>query len=185
MSTIHETSTLGADAQRDKSAVLIRLLKGPLYLHRQRDLWQVLLREQHSIRDYFQQIGLSLLIDDCIAAVKAGGTLVIFPEGTRTVPGQPLRLQRGAANIAVRGGLDITPVRITCTPLTLTKGQKWYRVPSRRFHVQLEVGEDLPIAPFLNETGDAPRGDALAARRVTDHLAHYFDFAGEPSRAGT
>ena len=83
------------------------------------------------------------------------------------------------------GGLDITPVRITCTPLTLTKGQKWYRVPSRRFHVQLEVGEDLPIAPFLAVAGDTPRGDALAARRVTDHLAHYFDFAGEPSRAGT
>jgi len=125
------------------------------------------------------------LIDDCIAAVHAGGTLVIFPEGTRTVPGQPLRLQRGAANIAVRGRLDITPVRITCTPPTLTKGQKWYRVPSRRFHVQLEVGEDLPIAPFLNESGDAPRGDAVAARRLTDHLAHYFDFAGDPTRAGT
>ena len=75
------------------------------------------------------------LVDDCIAAVHAGGNLVIFPEGTRTEPGQPLRLQRGAANIAVRGRLDITPVRITCTPLTLTKGQKWYRVPSRRFHV--------------------------------------------------
>ena len=125
------------------------------------------------------------LIDDCIAAVKAGGNLVIFPDGTRTVPGQPLRLQRGAANIAVRGRLDITPVRITCTPPTLTKGQKWYRVPSRRFHVQLEVGEDLPIAPFLTGADDTPRGDALAARRVTDHLAHYFDFAGEPSRAGT
>ncbi len=125
------------------------------------------------------------LIDDCIAAVHAGGNLVIFPEGTRTVPGQPLRLQRGAANIAVRGRLDITPVRITCTPPTLTKGQKWYRVPSRRFHVQLEVGEDLPIAPFLAGADDTPRGDALAARRVTDHLAHYFDFAGEPSRAGT
>lgn len=125
------------------------------------------------------------LVDDCIAAVRAGGNLVIFPEGTRTVPGQPPKLRRGAANIAVRGRLDITPVRITCTPPTLTKGQKWYRVPSRRFHVQLEVGEDLPIAPFLNETGDAPRGDALAARRVTDHLAHYFDFAGDPTRAGT
>ncbi|WP_313347474.1 lysophospholipid acyltransferase family protein [Stenotrophomonas sp.] len=125
------------------------------------------------------------LIDDCIAAVRAGGTLVIFPEGTRTVPGQPPRLQRGAANIAVRGQFDITPVRITCTPPTLTKGQKWYRVPSRRFHVQLEVGEDLPIAPFLTGADDTPRGDALAARRVTDHLAHYFDFAGEPSRAGT
>ncbi len=125
------------------------------------------------------------LVDDCIAAVRRGGNLVIFPEGTRTVPGQPLKLQRGAANIAVRGQLDITPVRITCTPPTLTKGQKWYRVPSRRFHVQLEVGEDISIAPFLSEAGDSPRGDALAARRVTDHLAHYFDFAGEPSRAGT
>ena len=125
------------------------------------------------------------LIDDCIAAVRNGGNLVIFPEGTRTVPGEPLRLQRGAANIAVRGRLDITPVRITCTPPTLTKGQKWYRVPSRRFHVQLEVGEDIPVAPFLNEAGESPRGDALAARRVTEHLAHYFDFAGEPRRAGT
>lgn len=56
------------------------------------------------------------LVDDCVAAVQAGGTLVIFPEGTRSVPGQPPRLQRGAANIAVRGRLDITPVRITCTP---------------------------------------------------------------------
>jgi hypothetical protein len=64
MSTIHEIGTPGSDAQRDKSAVLIRLLKGPLYLNRQRDLWQVLLREQYSIRDYFQQIGLSLLIDE-------------------------------------------------------------------------------------------------------------------------
>jgi 1-acyl-sn-glycerol-3-phosphate acyltransferase len=100
------------------------------------------------------------------------------------VPGQPLRLQRGAANIAVRGRLDITPVRITCTPATLTKGQKWYRVPSRRFHVQLQIGEDIPIAPFLAED-DSPRGDALAARRVTDHLTRYFDLSGDPTRAST
>lgn len=125
------------------------------------------------------------LIDDCVAAVQAGGNLVIFPEGTRTVLGQPLRLQRGAANIAVRGRLDITPVRITCSPSTLTKGQKWYCVPSRRFHVQLEVGEDIQIDPFLTGAGDRPKVDALAARRVTDHLAHYFDVAGEPNRAGT
>ncbi|BCX45886.1 MULTISPECIES: lysophospholipid acyltransferase family protein [Stenotrophomonas] len=124
------------------------------------------------------------LVDDCVAAVHAGGTLVIFPEGTRSVPGQPPRLQRGAANIAVRGRLDITPVRITCTPPTLTKGQKWYRVPSRRFHVRLQIGEDIPIAPFLADD-DSPRGDALAARRVTEHLSRYFDLSGDPPRAST
>ncbi len=114
------------------------------------------------------------LIDDCIAAVRAGGNLVIFPEGTRTVPGWPLRLQRGAANIAVRGGLDVTPVRIRCTPPTLTKGEKWYRVPPRRFHVKIEVGEDLPVRSFLNGAGEGSGRENLAARRLTEHLADYF-----------
>ena len=126
------------------------------------------------------------LVEDCIAAVRAGGALVIFPEGTRTTPGQPLKLQRGAANIAVRGALDITPVRISCSPLTLGKGEKWYRVPPVRFHMVIDVQEDLPIAPFLNGMAGADPsagGEALAARRLTEHLANYF--AGDPSRAGT
>lgn len=126
------------------------------------------------------------LVDDCIAAVRAGGNLVIFPEGTRSTPGQPPRLQRGAANIAVRGRLDITPVRITCTPPTLGKGQKWYRVPPSRFHMVIDVQPDLPVAPFLNGTvgeGTPAGGEALAARRLTEHLTTYF--AGEPTRAGT
>lgn len=123
------------------------------------------------------------LVNDCIAAVRAGGNLVIFPEGTRTTPGQPLRLQRGAANIAVRGKLNITPVRLTCSPLTLGKGEKWYRVPSRRFHVTVDVQEDLPIARFLDGIDPVTGGEAVAARRLTDFLAHYF--AGEQTRAGT
>lgn len=82
MSTINET---GAEAQRDKSALLIRLLKGPLYLHRQRDLWQVLLREQYSIRDYFQQIGLSLLIDEA-----EGYAFLKQQESAEEEPGQEL-----------------------------------------------------------------------------------------------
>ena len=124
------------------------------------------------------------LVEDCIAAVRAGGSLVIFPEGTRSVPGKPLRLQRGAANIAVRGELDVTPVHIRCSPETLGKGQKWYRVPPRRFHVRIEVGEAIQIHPFLVDTPTS-KGDALAARRLTDHLTHYFDLAGDPNRAGT
>lgn len=123
------------------------------------------------------------LVDDCIAAVRAGGNLVIFPEGTRTTRGQRPRLQRGAANIAVRGRIDITPVLIRCTPVTLGKGEKWYRVPTRPFHVEIDVQEDVPIAQFLNDDGHGSGGDAAAARRLTDFLTDYF--AGEPSRAVT
>lgn len=123
------------------------------------------------------------LVEDCIAAVRAGGNLVIFPEGTRSEPGAPLRLQRGAANIAVRGGFDVTPVRIICSPPTLIKGQKWYRVPSRRFHMSIEIGDDLPIAPYLSQLDLAPGGEALAVRRLNNCLCDYF--SGVTPRADT
>jgi 1-acyl-sn-glycerol-3-phosphate acyltransferase len=110
------------------------------------------------------------LIEDCVASVRAGSNLVIFPEGTRSPRSGGLNaLQRGAANIAVRGGFDITPVLIRCEPATLGKGEKWYRVPSRRFHILIDVRPDLRVAPFLAGTPEP-----LAARKLTDHLTDYF-----------
>ncbi len=119
------------------------------------------------------------LVDDCIQAVHGGGNLVIFPEGTRSPREGTPRLQRGAANIAVRGKLNVTPVRLSCQPMTLGKGEKWYRVPARRFHVVVDVQEDIEIAPFLNGV----QGEALAARHLTEHLTAYF--AGGGLRAAT
>lgn len=109
------------------------------------------------------------LVEDCIASVRSGKNLIIFPEGTRTPRSGTGLLQRGAANIAIRGVLDITPVRIRCTPPTLSKGEKWYHIPSRRFHVTIEVGDDLPVASFLDGTTAA-----IASRRLTAYLSAYF-----------
>jgi 1-acyl-sn-glycerol-3-phosphate acyltransferase len=110
------------------------------------------------------------LVDDCIASVRSGKNMVIFPEGTRTPRDGHRRLQRGAANIAVKGSLSVTPVVIRCSPPTLSKGEPWYRIPPRCFHVTVEVGVDLPVDPFLSGTTEA-----IAARRLTDHLVAYFD----------
>ncbi|MCK9684301.1 lysophospholipid acyltransferase family protein [Scleromatobacter humisilvae] len=108
------------------------------------------------------------MIDDCVASVRAGNNLIVFPEGTRTPAGSPLgRLQRGAANLAVRGALSITPVRITCSQPMLAKTDKWWRVPPRAGHFTIDVGEDIPIDSHLAEDG----AQALAARRLTDELA--------------
>ena len=119
------------------------------------------------------------LVDDCIASVRAGYNLLVFPEGTRTPGGEVLGpLQRGAANIAVRGGFDVTPVVIRCEPRTLGKGEKWYRVPARRFHLSVDVLPDLPVAPFLANGNPEP----LAARHLTTALGDIF--RGELQRAG-
>ena len=120
--------------------------------------------------DYLSNDSGAGLVEDCIASLRAGNNLVLFPEGTRTRPGQPMSLQRGAANIAVRGARDITPVRIHCEPLMLNKGRPWWQVPPRRGHFTIRVEEDIAIAPFLTE-GE----EALSARDLTRYLHDYFE----------
>ncbi len=109
------------------------------------------------------------LIHDCIDSVKAGNNLIIFPEGTRTPRDGPMRLRRGAANVAVRGPCDITPVTIRCVPRSLTKGEPWWRVPPRRMQFTIQVRDDIAVAPFLTAGSEA-----LAARRLTRYLHEYF-----------
>lgn len=110
------------------------------------------------------------LVDACIGSLRKGNNLVIFPEGTRTVPGAVPRLQRGAANVAVRGGFALTPVVIQCDPPTLAKGEKWYRVPARRPHFVIDVREDVPLSHWVEPGLD----DALAVRRLTEALSRFF-----------
>jgi len=117
------------------------------------------------------------LIDDCIRSVRGGDNLIIFPEGTRTPGDGALRLQRGAANVAVRGALDITPVHIRVTPPALAKGVRWYQVPRQRAHFVVRIDDDIPIAGFAATPGN----EAMAVRRLTDHMTQYF--SREPARA--
>jgi len=131
---------------------------------------------------YIQNHDGSQLIDDCIASLRGGGNLIIFPEGTRTRPGEPLRLQRGAAQIAVRGLRNITPVHISCEPLSLTKGLPWWQVPKRPMHFVIKIGADVEIRPFLTRTHGET---ALAARQLTDYLHELLSANPQADHAGT
>ncbi len=59
-----DSEALNAQQQQQKSVVQIKLLKGPIYRAKHKDVWQWLERDQMSIRAYFQQLGLSLLLDE-------------------------------------------------------------------------------------------------------------------------
>jgi 1-acyl-sn-glycerol-3-phosphate acyltransferase len=107
------------------------------------------------------------------AALQGGETLLMFPEGTRTVPGKPLAMQRGAANVALRAARVLTPVFIGCEPPTLSKNLPWYRIPPRRPKWTLRVGDDIDLAAYR----DAPL--PIASRRL------HADLAGLFSRANT
>jgi 1-acyl-sn-glycerol-3-phosphate acyltransferase len=110
------------------------------------------------------------LIEDCIGSLENGSNLIIFPEGTRTPANGEINLKRGAANIAIRGGWNVTPIVIRCSPPMLGKGVRWWRVPTRRSHFRIEVREDIDVLSFIADAGS----EVLAARRLTDFLQNYF-----------
>ena len=119
---------------------------------------------------YISNDGGTELVADCIASLRAGNNLIIFPEGTRTPPSGAITLKRGAANIAIRGERPVTPVLIECTPKTLGKGEKWWRVPARHATFRIEVRDDIDVARF---TG-AGTTEVMAVRHLTDHLQQFF-----------
>jgi 1-acyl-sn-glycerol-3-phosphate acyltransferase len=110
------------------------------------------------------------LIEDCAQDLAAGNALVIFPEGTRSVPGKPLHFLRGAAYIALESGIPILPVLIYCNPATLAKDQKWYQIPQRRFHLRVEVLEPVAASLWVQPGDRSP----IAARRLSTALEQHF-----------
>ncbi|MCB5188033.1 1-acyl-sn-glycerol-3-phosphate acyltransferase [Methylobacillus caricis] len=111
-----------------------------------------------------------LLIQECAEDMQHGNPLMIFPEGTRSIPGKPLKFRRGTAYIAMHGKMPVIPVLIKCTPPTLTKGEKWYKIPSEKAFLQIRVLDPI----LINQWAKPDDSPAIAARQVTKKLEHYF-----------
>jgi 1-acyl-sn-glycerol-3-phosphate acyltransferase len=128
-----------------------------------------------SAAQYISNNGSPEMLEQAADVLREGQTLVMFPEGTRTTPGEAPEFHRGAAAIALRGARVITPVFISVTPTTLTKAEPWYRIPDRRVVVLLRVGEDIDPASF----NDAPM--PIASRRLNRFLHQLFLEELDPS----
>ena len=106
---------------------------------------------------FIRNTGGLKLIDAAIHSIHAGNNLILFPEGTRTCTDQPIFFKRGAANIILRGNIkQVTPVVISCSEPTLTKGNTWYQIPRQSLHFQLEVLDDLTISTDWGGGGAVP-----------------------------
>lgn len=119
---------------------------------------------------YIDNASPESLIDDCAGRLAEGESLLVFPEGTRTRPGQPLGFLRGASYVALKCGRPVLPVVITCDPPTLAKGAPWYRIPPRAFEMRIIVQEPLALENLI----PAPEPSPIGARRLTKALENYF-----------
>lgn len=108
-----------------------------------------------------------ILLKEAVARVRSGRCLLLFPQGTRTRPGEEPRFRRGAAVIAARAQAPLLPVRIRCEPPALRKGEPWLRVPERRGHFLLEGGEPLDPAHWTRDGA----GEREGTRALTERLS--------------
>lgn len=114
------------------------------------------------------------LLADCIATLRAGRSLMIFPEGTRTTPGHPPQIPHGTARIALESGAPVLPVTIRCEPLMLNKHRPWHDVPVRPGHYRIVVGEPYGTGELLAQAPSV----AIAARRLTAQWVREFTLDG-------
>lgn len=111
--------------------------------------------------DYIPNDGGEGLIETCVERLRAGRTLLLFPEGTRSPKGDLRGFKRGAARIVLQAGCPVQLVDIACRPPFLGKGDPWYQVPGTLPCYTVTAHEPAMV-------GSSPgASEALEARRLT------------------
>lgn len=111
------------------------------FVHR----WMMYMNCQFLDRDNIKA-GLKTILD-CIATVKNGCSICIFPEGTRTPGDEMLEFKEGSFKIAEKSGCPIIPVAITNTESIFENHMPFVKAST----VVIEFGDPLDIKELPKE----------------------------------
>ncbi len=116
--------------------------------------------------DYVSNSNPEQLLAEGVKRLRAGEALLVFPEATRTEPGQPPKFHLGAAELAIRSQVEIHPIVIHASDVYLSKHLPLYAIPNRRLDWRLCFCPSLEVV----QTAD-PRH---ARRHLTQQMQAFF-----------
>lgn len=96
---------------------------------------------------YLSNLGGIDMIREASDKLRAGGTLLVFPEGTRSTDGRLGPLEAGTALIAQRAEAPVQTLVITLSSPLLTKDRSLLRPPRTPLTICLRWGERLMPRP--------------------------------------
>jgi 1-acyl-sn-glycerol-3-phosphate acyltransferase len=118
-----------------------------------------------------QELGGTAVLDIFVDRLRAGRSVLVFPEGTRSSAWRMRRFRRGAAEAAIRAGVPIVPVFVLADPPILKKGDKWYQMPSRVPEFDIELLPPIATAGRESRELTAEIRDMLAERLEAARIA--------------
>lgn len=121
--------------------------------------------------DYIVNAGGHDFLRHCVDSLERGESVIIFPEGTRTVKPCSYRFKRGAAYLMLMSRCAVRPVYISCEPAALGKYDAWYAVPRCTVVYRFTVMAELDVAE-IREAGCVRL--PLRSRRLTRWLAGWY-----------
>ncbi|MEM9171478.1 MAG: lysophospholipid acyltransferase family protein [Pseudomonadota bacterium] len=110
------------------------------------------------------------LLTEAVRRLTDGGSMVLFPQGTRVRAEEQPELKRGAAVLALRSHVDLLPIRIEVSPLTLRKGEPWSSIPERRVHFHIHILDRIAPAEYLASSNPSRREEREASHAITERL---------------
>lgn len=84
----------------------------------------------------------------CLDALNEGYNIIIFPTGTRTLPGEDVKIHKGAAQIAIASGVDIVPIKIQTDVPFLMKHHCPLDAGDRTVNYTLTVLPEIKLSDF-------------------------------------
>ncbi|MCB9726982.1 MAG: 1-acyl-sn-glycerol-3-phosphate acyltransferase [Deltaproteobacteria bacterium] len=119
------------------------------------------------------------VVEAGVARLNDGFRLMMFPEGSRSPPGDLRPFRRSAFEIACRARVPVVPVVIRCRPVWISKEVPLLRPPAQRPVLTLDVLDPVDPADF----GYDSRGMLQAIERRLRGLALDQDASIAPPRA--
>ena len=88
------------------------------------------------------------MMEDCERTLKAGSSLMMFPEGTRSIDGKLKSFKHGAFTLAQRVGAPILPIVVQGTVNALPKRSLLLR-GAQKFRIR--ILDEIPYATFADK----------------------------------
>jgi 1-acyl-sn-glycerol-3-phosphate acyltransferase len=111
------------------------------------------------------------LLSSCVDRLRTGASLILFPEGTRSVPGQELQFRLGAAAVAIRSQARILPVLIQCSEDGfLSKNVPWYKAPPQCPKITIQVQPPL----HTDHSHSSGIGSRQETRQLNSRLLDFY-----------